>query len=91
MISITKRLAGYSDSENKIEDIREQYKPVAQRAATIYRIVKGFQDLHPMYEFGFLEFVNQFKIALERTAPNPRVQVPLEISWNLMTRHALLL
>lgn len=41
------------ENEMKINETRELYRPVAQRATLLYFIVKELHNINPMYQYSF--------------------------------------
>ncbi|XP_062848433.1 dynein axonemal heavy chain 11 [Trichomycterus rosablanca] len=53
------------ENEMKINESRELYRPVAQRAALLYFIIKELHNINPMYQYSFKVFSSVFHKALE--------------------------
>lgn len=41
------------ENEMKINETRELYRPVAQRATLLYFIIKELHNINPMYQYSF--------------------------------------
>ncbi|KAJ8288109.1 hypothetical protein COCON_G00007680 [Conger conger] len=54
------------ENETKINDAREFYRPVAQRASLLYFIICDLRNINPMYQFSLKTFNTVFHKAIER-------------------------
>ncbi|KAI5106110.1 dynein heavy chain 11, axonemal, partial [Silurus meridionalis] len=63
------------ENEMKINETRELYRPVAQRATLLYFIIKELHNLNPMYQYSFKAFNTVFYKAIEQTPRDEDVVV----------------
>ena len=73
---IEKKAAEAWITSQKIDDAREQYRPVARRAAILYFILNDLYKINVMYQFSLKAFYQVFREAINRT----------QCSENLKTR-----
>lgn len=55
----------YVESEHKIEDFRESYRPVASYAATLYATLNQLQNIQPMYQFSLDWYLDLYNSSIE--------------------------
>ncbi|XP_053089780.1 dynein axonemal heavy chain 11 isoform X1 [Pangasianodon hypophthalmus] len=63
------------ENEMKINETRELYRPVAQRATLLYFIIKELHNINPMYQYSFKAFSAVFHKAIEQTPRDEDVAV----------------
>ncbi|KAK3551295.1 hypothetical protein QTP70_013939, partial [Hemibagrus guttatus] len=63
------------ENELKINETRELYRPVAQRATLLYFIIKELHNINPMYQYSFKAFSSVFHKAIEQTPRDEDVAV----------------
>ncbi|XP_030637015.1 dynein heavy chain 11, axonemal [Chanos chanos] len=61
------------ENEAKINEARELYRPVAQRASLLYFIIKDLHHINPMYQYSLKAFNTVFLRAMERTPHSEEV------------------
>uniref|UniRef100_A0A4X2LFE0 Dynein axonemal heavy chain 17 n=1 Tax=Vombatus ursinus TaxID=29139 RepID=A0A4X2LFE0_VOMUR len=71
---IQKKVQEAKITEVKINDAREDYRPVAARASLLYFIMNDLSKIHPMYQFSLKAFSIVFQKAVQRTDPNENLQ-----------------
>ncbi|CAK8695850.1 unnamed protein product [Clavelina lepadiformis] len=67
---IEKKVAEAKITEVKINDAREGYRVVAQRAALLYFILNDLNVINPIYQFSLKAFNVVFSKAIERSEPS---------------------
>ncbi|KAI4877932.1 hypothetical protein NFI96_006510, partial [Prochilodus magdalenae] len=67
---IHNKVAEAKENELKINAARELYRPVAQRAALLYFIIKDLHHINPMYQYSLKAFSAVFHKAIEHTPHN---------------------
>ncbi|XP_032221173.2 dynein beta chain, ciliary [Nematostella vectensis] len=81
-LEITKRTAAEIEvqvteakqTEIKINDAREAYRPAAARASLLYFILNDLNKINPMYQFSLKAFSVVFQKAIERAEPAEEVK-----------------
>uniref|UniRef100_A0AAR2JLJ5 AAA+ ATPase domain-containing protein n=1 Tax=Pygocentrus nattereri TaxID=42514 RepID=A0AAR2JLJ5_PYGNA len=63
---IHSKVAEARETELKIDAARELYRPVAQRAALLYYIIKDLHCINPMYQYSLQSFSAVFHRAINR-------------------------
>ncbi|XP_035386791.1 dynein heavy chain 11, axonemal isoform X1 [Electrophorus electricus] len=63
------------ENEMKLNEARELYRPIAQRAALLYFTVKELHNINPMYQYSLKSFSTVFHRALEQAPRDQDVAV----------------
>lgn len=77
--TIGKGMAEATETSQKIDIIREEYRPVACRGSILYFVVAGLALIDPMYQYSLEFFINLFKIRLDKSEKNSDVKARIKI------------
>ncbi|NWT53909.1 DYH9 protein, partial [Erythrocercus mccallii] len=66
---IVQKVQEFQETESRINEAREHYRPAAARAALLYFTMSQLHAIHPMYQFSLKAFHTVFQRAMERAAP----------------------
>ena len=70
-ISVEENLSNAAETEAKITETREEYRPVAIRGSVLYFLVSGMTDVNNMYNTSLAQFMGIFLRSIERSDPAP--------------------
>jgi dynein heavy chain len=73
--AVEKRIQQSKDLEQRTDDTREQYRPIASRGAVLYEILRDFAYVNPMYQIGLQQFLILFKNTLVKSIPSSKIPV----------------
>ncbi|NWI85455.1 DYH9 protein, partial [Pitta sordida] len=66
---IEEKVQEFQQTEARINEAREHYRPAAARASLLYFTMNELHTIHPMYQFSLKAFHTVFQKAMERAAP----------------------
>ena len=100
---VNERLATASDTNKKITEACEEYRPVAHRAMLIYFLIAEFATVNCMYQTSLAQFMGLYEAAIDRAEhaamPSKRIHnvieyltysVYLYVQRGLFERHKLI-
>jgi dynein heavy chain, axonemal len=100
---VAEKLAGASETNAKITEACEEFRPVAHRATLIYFLVAEFSVVNCMYQTSLAQFTELYELAIDRSdkasLPSKRIhniieymtyEIYLYIQRGLFERHKLL-
>lgn len=100
---VAEKLAGASETNAKINEACEEYRPVAHRATLVYFLVAEFSVVNCMYQTSLAQFTELYELAIDHsdkaTMPSKRIaniidylthEIYLYIQRGLFERHKLL-
>jgi len=67
---VNERLATASDTNKKITEACEEYRPVARRATLIYFLIAEFSTVNCMYQTSLAQFMELYEAAIDRAEQN---------------------
>eukprot|EP01135_Chromosphaera_perkinsii_P008555 Nk52_evm21s1400 gene=Nk52_evmTU21s1400 len=75
-------------TEGNINEIREKYRPAAQRASIIFFLVNDLNRINSMYHFSLSEFTDVFIMSLKKGEESDEISERVQslvssITWNL--------
>lgn len=100
---VAEKLANASETNKKINDACEEYRPVAHRATLVYFLIAEFSVVNCMYQTSLNQFTELYELSIDRSEkaamPSKRIaniieymtyEIYLYISRGLFERHKLL-
>jgi hypothetical protein len=100
---VAEKLANASETNAKITEACEEYRPVAHRATLVYFLIAEFAVVNCMYQTSLAQFTGLYEVAIDRsdkaTMPSKRIQniidyltyeIYLYIQRGLFVRHKLI-
>jgi dynein heavy chain, axonemal len=100
---VNERLQNASETNKKITEACEEFRPVAHRAALIYFLISEFSGVNCMYQTSLTQFAELYDLAIDRsdkaTMPSKRINniieymtysIYLYIARGLFERHKLI-
>lgn len=100
---VNERLQNASETNKKITEACEEFRPVAHRAALIYFLISEFSPVNVMYQTSLAQFMELYDIAIDRsdkaTMPSKRIHniieymtysIYLYVARGLFERHKLI-
>jgi dynein heavy chain, axonemal len=100
---VAEKLANASETNAKINEACEEFRPVAHRATLIYFLIAEFAVVNCMYQTSLLQFTELYELAIDQsdkaTMPSKRIhniidyltyEIYLYIQRGLFERHKLL-
>eukprot|EP01062_Namystynia_karyoxenos_P079539 TRINITY_DN8407_c0_g1_i1.p1 TRINITY_DN8407_c0_g1~~TRINITY_DN8407_c0_g1_i1.p1 ORF type:complete len:4892 (+),score=1969.11 TRINITY_DN8407_c0_g1_i1:217-14892(+) len=70
-VEVNEKLTSCRETEGKIADAREEYRPVARRGSVLYFTVAALARIERMYETSLDQFLAHFGAAIDAAPPNP--------------------
>jgi len=64
---VNEKLVSASETNKKITDACEEYRPVAHRAALIYFLIAEYSVVNVMYQTSLKQFVELYELAIDRS------------------------
>uniref|UniRef100_A0A1I8HFN9 AAA domain-containing protein n=1 Tax=Macrostomum lignano TaxID=282301 RepID=A0A1I8HFN9_9PLAT len=71
---VTEQLAVSEKTEAQIDAAREGYRPCATRASILFFVMNDMGKIDPMYQFSLDAYINLFKLSIDRSQRNPRLE-----------------
>jgi len=65
--SVTKQLKVSEETEIKIDEARNSYKPISIRASVLYFILNDLAKVDPMYQFSLAAYIELFRMSIDRS------------------------
>ena len=100
---VNERLTGASETNKKINEACEEYRPVAHRATLIYFLIAEFSVVNCMYQTSLNQFNQLYELAIDNsekaTLPSKRInniidymtyEIYLYIQRGLFERHKII-
>jgi hypothetical protein len=83
---IAERIEASEELAQSISAAREEYRPIARRAAIAYFLVADLSSLSPMYETSLAQFLVQFDRGMEDTAASAVIRERVRLCVDTTTR-----
>lgn len=103
MSQVAEKLANASDTNKKINEACEEYRPVAHRATLVYFLIAEFTVVNCMYQTSLAQFNQLYELSIDRSEkanmPSKRIhniieymtyEIYLYIQRGLFERHKLI-
>ncbi|XP_067125606.1 dynein axonemal heavy chain 7-like isoform X2 [Centruroides vittatus] len=72
-------------TEAKIEETREGYKPIATHSSILFFTIANLANINPMYQYSLAWFVNLFKKSIDNSEKSEDLQMRLQILHEYFT------
>ena len=69
-LSVEANLKNAEETDARITETREEYRPVAIRGSVLYFLVAGMTDVNNMYNTSLAQFMELFLVSMERAEKN---------------------
>ena len=69
-ISVEENLKNAVETDKRITETREEYRPVAIRGSVLYFLTAGMTDVNNMYNTSLAQFMELFLVSMERAEKN---------------------
>ncbi|KAJ3091162.1 Dynein heavy chain 7, axonemal [Quaeritorhiza haematococci] len=76
---ITEKQKTAEETEQKIDEIRVGYKPIAVHASILFFCIADLANIEPMYQYSLTWYINLFTNSIEQSTKSPDIQERLEI------------
>lgn len=87
---IERKVTEARENENKINETRECYRPVASRASLLYFVISNLRKINPVYQFSLKAFNMLFRRAVEQADKVEETQARICVLTESITHAAFL-
>merc|ERR1711871_1072059 len=68
--SVEENLKNAEETDKRITETREEYRPVAIRGSVLYFLIAGMTDVNNMYNSSLTQFMELFRLSMDRAENN---------------------
>ena len=82
---IAEKQAIAEETEKKIDEVREGYKPIAYHSALLYFCIADLANIEPVYQYSLAWFTNLFVMGIQKSEKSSDVTERLKILEDYFT------